>query len=219
MTGFSQGESNLSIRRSFPLKGHSELTIVTPDAPGVLATIAGALTANRVDVLGAVLGHVDLPGGRLVADVFYVRDRKGAAIPDDDVRWNKLGGDLRALLGGPPDPSKVAALIAQRRPRSGMPKRVTPGVITEIRIHDDSNHATIVEVFTRDRVGVLYEITQTLADLGLDISLAKVSTEGEKVADVFYVTRGGRRITDDSDRQALLARLSASVEEPGQTAG
>jgi [protein-PII] uridylyltransferase len=198
----------------FPLKGHSELAVVTPDAPGVLATIAGALTANRVDVLGAVLGHVDLPGDRLVTDVFYVRDLKGAAIPDDDARWRKLGGDLRQLLGGPPDPAKVAALIAQRRPRSGMPKRVTPGVPTEIRIHDDSTHATIVEVFTRDRVGVLYAITQTLADLGLDILLAKVSTEGEKVADVFYVTRGGRRITEDGDRAALLARLRAAVEEP-----
>jgi len=200
----------------FPDKGHSELAIVVPDAPGVLATIAGALTASRVDVLGAVLGHVDLAGGRLVADVFYVRDLKGAAIPDDDPRWRKLGADLHDLLSGPPDPSKVAALIAQRRPRSGMPKRVTPAVHTEIRLHDDSTHATIVEVFTRDRVGVLYAITQTLADLGLDISLAKVSTEGEKVADVFYVTRGGRRITDDGDRAVLVARLAFAAEPPEQ---
>lgn len=197
----------------FPLKGHSELAIVTPDAPGVLATIAGALTANRVDVLGAVLGHVDLPGGRLVTDVFYVRDGKGAAIPEDDPRWKKLGADLRGLLGGLSDPSKVAALIAQRRPRSGMPRRVTPGVVTEILIHDDSTSATIVEVSTRDRTGVLYAITQTLADLGLDISLAKISTEGERVADVFYVTRAGRRITGDADREALVARLAAAVED------
>ena len=75
----------------FPLKGHSELAIVAPDAPGVLAAIAGALTANRVDVLGAVLGHVELAGdGRLVTDVFYVRDLKGAAIADDDPRWQRL---------------------------------------------------------------------------------------------------------------------------------
>ncbi|HEX2685419.1 MAG TPA: [protein-PII] uridylyltransferase [Kofleriaceae bacterium] len=203
----------------FPLKGHSELAIVTPDAPGVLAAIAGALTAHRVDVLGAVLGHVDLPEGRLAADVFYVRDLKGAAIPDDDPRWGKLDADLLHLLGGPPDPQRVAALIARRRSRSGMPQRLTPGVVTEIRIHDDSTHATIVEVSTRDRVGVLYAITQTLADLGLDISLAKVATEGEKVADVFYVTRRGRRLTDDIERSALVARLSAAVDEPGLFGG
>jgi [protein-PII] uridylyltransferase len=208
----------------WPLKGHSELAIVAPDAPGVLAAIAGALTANRVDVLGAVLGHVDLPpagaagNDRLVVDVFYVRDLKGAAIPDDDPRWDRLLEDLRALLAtGTPEPGQVASLIARRRPRSSLPKRVTPGVVTEIKLHDDSNAATIVEVATLDRVGVLYAITQTLADLGLDISLAKVSTEGEKVSDAFYVTRAGKRITDEQERGVIVTRLRAALEAPGLT--
>ena len=156
-------------------------------------------------------------GRRLVLDTFFVRDLKGDAIPDDDSRWTKLANDLRELLARGPDPAAVADLIARRRPKSGLPKRVTPEVPTEIRIHDDSTQATIVEVFTRDRVGVLYAITQTLADLGLDISLAKVSTEGEKVADVFYVTRGGKRITEDADRNALVSRLRLAVEAPGLT--
>ena len=202
----------------FPLKGHSEVAIVAPDAPGVLAAIAGVLTANRVDVLGAVLGHVTLPTQRrLVTDVFYVRDLKGDAIPADDARWVRLLADLRRLVAGTPDPGEVADLIAHRRPRSTLPKRVTPGVATEVRIHDDSSQATIIEVFTRDRVGVLYAITQTLADLGLDIQLAKVSTEGEKVADVFYVTRRGARITDDVERAVILQRLQMAVDSAGLT--
>ena len=202
--------------RYLPLKGHSQVVVVAPDAPGVLAALAGALTASRVDVLGAVLGHVDIPEGRLVTDVFYVRDLKGAAIPEDDPRWARLTSDLQALLQrGAPGPDEVATLIARRRPPSGLPTRVTPGVLTEIRLHDDSTQATIVEVFTRDRVGVLYAITQTLADLGLDILLAKVSTEGEKVADVFYVTRAGKRITDDAERAVLVQRLRDAVESAG----
>jgi [protein-PII] uridylyltransferase len=203
--------------RCFPMRGHSELMIVAPDEPGVLAAIAGALTANRVDVLGAVLGHIDTANSRLVIDTFYVRDLKGEAIADDDPRWARLTSDLRELLAGAPDPDAVASLIGRRRPKSGMPKRVTPGVTTEIKLHDDSTAATIVEVFTLDRVGVLYAITQTLADLGLDISLAKVSTEGEKVADVFYVTRAGKRITDEQEREVLLQRLRLAVEAPGLT--
>lgn len=202
----------------YPLKGHSELAVVAPDAPGVLATIAGALTANRIDVLGAVLGHVDLDERRLVTDVFHVRDLKGEAIPESDPRWTKLGEDLRALLAGrAPEPDTVATLIARRRPRSTLKTRVTPGVITEIKLHDDSTQATIIEVATRDRVGVLYAITQTLADLGLDISLAKVATEGEKVADVFYVTRAGKRITDAVERDVILQRLHVAVDAPGLT--
>jgi [protein-PII] uridylyltransferase len=201
----------------FPMKGHSELAIVSPDAPGVLASIAGALTANRVDVLGAVLGHVVLPDTRLVLDLFYVRDLKGEAIPDDDARWRKLSDDLRGLLGTAPQPGSVAELIARRRPKSTMPRRVTPEVATEIRLHDDSTQATIIEVFTRDRAGVLYAITHTLAELGLDISLAKVSTEGEKAADVFYVTKAGSRITDPQLREVIEARLRLAVEAPGLT--
>lgn len=210
----------------FPMRGLSEVSIVAPDAPGVLAAIAGALTANRVDVLGAFLGHIDLPimqgagatpapgadGRRLVMDTFYVRDLKGEAIAEDDTRWARLAGDLRELLAGAPDPSAVAQLIARRRPKSGMPKRHTPGVLTDIKLHDDSPQATIVEVMTQDRVGVLYAITHTLTELGLDISLAKVSTEGEKVADAFYVHRAGERITDDAERAQLIARLREAVE-------
>jgi [protein-PII] uridylyltransferase len=191
------------------MKGHSELAIVAPDMPGVLAAIAGALTAYRVDVLGAALGHVE-PG--LVLDVFFVRDLKGEAIAEDDARWPKLAADLRALLAGPPDPAAVAELIARRRPPSGLPPRVTPGVTTEIKIVDDSAQATIVEVATRDRVGVLYAITHAIAELGLDISLAKVATEGEKVADVFYVTRAGRRLTDPGERARLVEHLAAAAK-------
>lgn len=202
----------------FPLKGHSELAVVAPDAPGVLAAIAGALTANRIDVLGAVLGHVDVGRRRLVTDVFYIRDLKGEAVAETDPRWSRLGEDLRALLAeGHADPEQVATLITRRRPPSILKTRVTPGVITEIKLHDDSTQATIVEVATRDRVGVLYAITQTLADLGLDISLAKVTTEGEKVADVFYVTRAGQRITDDGERAVILQRLHLAVDAPGLT--
>jgi [protein-PII] uridylyltransferase len=191
----------------YPMKGHSELAIVAPDKPGVLAAIAGALSANRLDVLGAILGHTTTDG--LVLDVFFVRDLKGEAIAEDDPRWHRLLSDLRALVTGD---GSATELIARRRPKSPL-VRVTPSVTTEIKIHDDSTQATIVEVATRDRVGVLYAITRTLAVLGLDISLAKVSTEGAKVADVFYVTRAGARLTDAAERSALISALHTAVED------
>jgi [protein-PII] uridylyltransferase len=202
------GESRVALEvHCYPMKGHSELAIVAPDKPGVLAAIAGALGANRLDVLGAILGHTETG---LVLDVFFVRDLKGDAIAEADPRWQRLLGDLRELVSGG---GSAAELIARRRPKSTLPARVTPSIATEIKIHDDSTQATIVEVATRDRVGVLFAITQTLAELGLDISLAKVSTEGEKVADVFYVTRAGERLTDAAERARLIARLQTAVED------
>ena len=63
-----------------------------------------------------------------------------------------------------------------------------------------------------DRIDPQLLITWTLAAPGLDISLAKIATEGEKVADVFFVTRGGHRLTDDAERAALGDRLAEGVE-------
>ena len=59
----------------------------------------------------------------------------------------------------------------------------------------------------------MHTITRTLTELGLDIHLAKVSTEGERVADAFYVSDrlagGGKLGSGDRSReveQALHAR-------------
>ena len=133
--------------------------------------------------------------------------------PEDDPRWKRLAADLEELLAaGRPDPDAVQALIAKRRPPSGLPPRVTPEVATEIRtVTDDSPDMTIVEVFTRDRVGVLHAITHALTELGLDIHLSKISTEGEKVADVFYVTRDGAKVTDPAAVDAVCAGLAAAL--------
>ena len=46
---------------------------------------------------------------------------------------------------------------------------------------------SVIEVNGRDFPGLLHKITQSLADLGLQIQTATVSTYGERVVDVFYV--------------------------------
>ena len=206
------------------MKGHSELAIVAPDAPGVLAAIAGALTANRVDVLGAMLGHVDARAGTPArrSTCSSCATSRARRSPTTIARWPRLlARPARAARRRRPIRARSRELIAQRRPPSGLPPRVTPGVATEIRCTTTRRRRRSSRCSTRDRVGVLYAITQTLAELGLDISLAKVSTEGEKVADVFYVTRGGERAHRCGERARCVERCVAARRggvEPGMSA-
>ena len=71
-----------------------------------------------------------------------------------------------------------------------------------------SNQFTVVEVSGLDRPGLLYELTNTLSDLNLDITSAHITTFGEKAVDVFYVTDlTNKQIASPQRQKAIKARL------------
>jgi [protein-PII] uridylyltransferase len=176
-----------------PRKAVSDVTISADDAPGLLAKIAGVLLAHRIDVLGAQI-NTRVVGGVVVEalDTFTTRDRYGRPITDP-ARWKRVEDDLARVLGGE---VSVDEVIEARRDRSSLPERVVPKVRTEVKVDNQvSTDFSVLDVFTQDRLGVLYTITRTLADLALDIHLSKVATEAHRVADVFYVReRGGGKL-------------------------
>ncbi|MBT8492627.1 MAG: hypothetical protein KJO07_06170, partial [Deltaproteobacteria bacterium] len=107
---------------------------------------------------------------------------------------------------------EVEALIEKRR-ASGLKPRVTPAVGTLIVLDNEaSSDYSVVEVFTKDVPGVLHSITRCLADLGLDIHLAKIGAEGERVADAFYVA-DGRAIAERLGNGKLTPERFAKVRE------
>jgi [protein-PII] uridylyltransferase len=104
----------------------------------------------------------------------------------------------------------VDALLAERRPRRpGLVRPSTPGPARVTVDNSLSDTHTVVEVKAPDRVGLLYLVTRTLADEGLDIATAKIATDLDHALDAFYVTdRAGRKV----DAPAALARLRGAIE-------
>ena len=194
--------------------GWSELSVIADDTPGLLARIAGALVASKIDVMSAqIAGRME--GGRVEAiDVFLVRDRLGRPLTDDKVA--AVQQDLTRLVRGE---LSVAALLDARRERSQLKARKTPDVATEVRIDAEvSADYTVVDVYTHDRPGVLFTITHTLSSLGLDIGLSKVATEAERVADIFYVRHSDGRKLAPAEHETLRARLIESLAELSEAA-
>jgi [protein-PII] uridylyltransferase len=178
----------------------TDLIVCADDAPGLLAKIAGVLLANRIDVLDA---QINSRSSGEALDVFTTRDRYGRPITDEK-RWQRVEEDLRAVIAGE---VSVELLVAERRDKSGLPERVTPAVRTEIEIDNEiSVDFSVVDVYTQDRLGVLYSITRTLSSLQLDIQLSKVATEADRVADVFYVReQGGGKLSEHRADELKLA--------------
>jgi [protein-PII] uridylyltransferase len=188
-------------RRHFPDLEFSEFMVATRDQPGLFAKVAGVLTANNLNILSA---RIITCGNGVALDVFRVSHQIGEAAMDDD-RWTRVERDLERVLEGHED---IAALVANARQNQAGSRRFVRRVATEVTVDNRSSEEfTVIDVFTQDRVGLLYAITHTLFDLGLVIHLARISTNADQALDVFYVTdaEGGKIVDLAAMRQVREA--------------
>lgn len=209
-----RGRSALSVAvRPGPSEAIAELVVVTDDRPGLLADVAAALASARLDVTTAQV-HTRPRAGHERAeafDVFQVRRTGGAeGEPVDASLVAKFRADLEELLEGR---ASAAELLARRAPPPAWARKHSPAVKTEVLIDDDvSPRFTVIDVFTRDRVGLLHAIARTLHEQKLSIALSKITTEGERAADVFYVTdASGAKLRDPARVAAVSDALRAAI--------
>jgi [protein-PII] uridylyltransferase len=188
----------------------SELFVVTDDRPGLLADIAAVLTANRLSVVTAQV-YTRVRAGRRdeAVDIFHVR-RAGRRDPVDPKLLRKVTSDLGDLLEGRVSANELLARIPKT---PAWARRHTPEPDTEVIVDNAvSSRFTVVDVFTRDRIGLLHFLARKLHELGLSIALSKINTEGTRAADVFYVENvSGGRITDPERLSSLPRALRDAV--------
>jgi len=189
----------------------AELCVVADDRPGLLASIAAALTANRLEVLAAQVYSRPHAGRVEAVDVFWVRDRDGGT-DGVAVALPRLARDLDDVCSGRVEPAELLRL----RMGSGSPwrERPSPAVPTEILLDDRASpRHTIVEVFAKDRPGLLYRLARALHGLALSIALSKINTEGTRVADVFYVSElDGHKVARGPRYNEIHDALVAAVD-------
>jgi [protein-PII] uridylyltransferase len=173
--------------RALPDAHCTEFTVVAPDRRGLFASLAGTFTARGVDVLS-----VDLftRGDGSVIDTFRVATIPGHGPVEPD-RCERLQADLAGAAVG-----RFDVETAMQRWRASTPRRTRRfwgRARREPRVKFDneaSATATIVDVKTPDEPGLAYTIAHALAELGHDITFAKVATAKALAVDVFYVTQG-----------------------------
>jgi [protein-PII] uridylyltransferase len=180
------------------------LTVVTPDRPGLIQTIAGTLAGFNANVLGGV-AHTRDDG--VAIEVWHVSDALGVGI--DERRWSRILQAVPAALLGE---FKIDERLAEVR--ASYPAPPLADVPTIVHIDNTaSRDYTILEVSTADRRGLLYGVTRLLHERGIDIHLAKVDTIGPEVVDAFYIRReNGRRIDDPDEIERLRSAVLAVLE-------
>jgi [protein-PII] uridylyltransferase len=188
----------------------AELCIVGDDRPGLLASIAAAITANRLEVLTAEVYSHPVGAEREALDLFWVRDQ-GGSTEGVETSLPRLSRDLEDVCSGRVAPADLLG----SRIGSGSPwrERPSPAVRTEVLFDNRASpRHTIVEVYAKDRPGLLYILARTLHELSLSIMLSKINTEGARVADVFYVTdRDGSKVSLGPRAEEIRAAIVRAV--------
>jgi [protein-PII] uridylyltransferase len=195
----------------FPERGYGEYAVCTRDRPGLFSMLSGVLAAHGMNILAARI-TTSLDGVAL--DAFRVSQTE---TDDHDAdRWERVDQTLRRVLGGE---QNVEELVRRSRRPSILARRRRP-TPTSVEIDNRVSGAyTVLDVYTGDRVGLLFTITNCLYHLWLEIHLAKITTMVDQVLDVFYVTDNEGRKIEDPERLAVIrGELVGALEAEAEPA-
>jgi len=163
-------------------RGYSLVKICTWDRAGLFGKIAGSLSAAGLNILGA---QIFTRADGVALDTFFVNDARTGKLAEREQR-EKFSGLIEAVLTG--EAVDFRALIAKHAARSNYSAYLGERLATQIKIENEaSDERTLIEIETEDRLGLLYTISQTFAELHLDISAARIVTERGAAIDSFYV--------------------------------
>ncbi len=190
-------------------EGRWEVTIVAFDYLGELSLITGLLFVHGLNIVeGAVFTYRenDGTGPRKIVDVFVVQPTRENI---DEMTWTEYRRDLVDLLHllaqGRREDAQGTLLrrFAQALPHYPEVAEIIHPVDIEVD-NTTSERYTLLRIEAPDTVGFLYEFTNALALQGIYIAQVTVSTVGERVRDVLWVTdSAGRKILDPQKQQEV----------------
>jgi [protein-PII] uridylyltransferase len=192
-----------------PDRGYTAVHICTWDRAGLFSKICGSFSAAGLNILSAqIFSRTD----GIILDTFFVTDARTGTLAKKEEREQFEALLTRTLTGEAVD---LASLIAKQKSRLS-PYQHLEGEGIPTVIHFDnatSDTRTIIDIQTEDRVGLLYAISQALAELRVDISVAKICTEKGAAFDSFYVTDLlGGKLRDEGPLKHIEERLRAAVK-------
>jgi [protein-PII] uridylyltransferase len=200
VSDFKQDSARDVTRACFALEDH----------PGIFSRLAGALALVGANVVDAKT-YTSSDG--LATPVFWLQDSSGK--PYEQSRLKRLSNMVDKALKG-----EVVARDALKD-RDKVKKRERDFIVpTEITFDNEGSEIyTIIEVDTRDRPGLLYDLTRTLSANNIYIASAVIATYGVQAVDVFYVKdMFGLKLHAQPKRDQIERRLREAIERGAEVA-
>ena len=188
-----------------PQRDATRASFALADHPGIFSRLAGALALVGANVVDART-YTSKDG--YATAVFWVQDTEGH--PYDIDRLPRLRGMIDKTLKGEVLPRTALAdrdRVKKREREFRFPTHITFD-------NEGSEIYTIIEVDTRDRPGLLYDLTRTLAGANVYIASAVIATYGAQVVDTFYVKdMFGLKLHTKPRQESLERKLRQAISD------
>jgi [protein-PII] uridylyltransferase len=151
--------------------GIAELSVSASDREGLFSSIVGFLSSKGLNI---VSGRIFTGDSGIVIDRISVSNWK-------EIWWAGLEDDLERglkdiLVAGKP------LTVVRRSGGAGGPF----DVFIELD-NEGSDEFSMIEIFSPDRLGLLYDISDAMYRNGINIVSARINTEAGLAQDIFYV--------------------------------
>ncbi len=189
------------------LDNYTNITVITEDAPALLSKICGVFSINDINIHDA---KIFTRKDGIVIDNFNVTDFKTKGKINREF-YKKIEEDLNSVLNGLLQLSTEIKKMKSRWWRIENKFFKRPG---QPRIKfEEMDKYTIIDIFSPDRLGFLYQITMKLYKLGLNIYFAKISTKGDDIVDSFYVLNNENKKVTPNYFNFIEKELTEAIQE------
>jgi [protein-PII] uridylyltransferase len=204
-----------------PDRGYNIVKICTWDRAGLFSKITGSLSASGLNILSA---QIFTRRDGIALDTFFVNDAGTGNLATRE-QHDEFAALLEKVLTGE-DVNLRALIVRQIANRPVYQAYAGEHMATQIYFDNEASETrTLIEIETEDHLGLLYAISQTFSELGVDIAGARIVTERGAAIDSFYVRESGggkiespsRRVFIEGKLREVIKRLEAVAEKiPGQ---
>jgi [protein-PII] uridylyltransferase len=172
------------------------IEIISPDKPGLLSLVAGVINTSRLDVRSA---RTKTHGSSAVMKWVVTPEPHAPVVTAQNLR-----SEIEKAFN---DASHIQdRLIAKAQAYASIPSIPVPDPVVEF-YNDGATDATIIEVRSHDRPGLLFRIGAGITQSKVDIRSAIVTTLGAEAIDTLYVTELTGGPLSDERANEVASRL------------
>jgi [protein-PII] uridylyltransferase len=181
------------------VEGATQIFIYAPDQHDFFAVTVAAMDQLNLNIHDA---RIITSTSQFTLDTYIVLDADGGSIGDNPERIREIRAGLIDTLKNPDD---YPSIIQRRVPRQLKHFAFAP----RLTIHNDAQRpVTVLDLTAPDRPGLLARVGKIFLDFDLSLQNAKITTLGERVEDVFFVTDAANQPLSDPQ---LCARLQQAI--------